>query len=221
MPDKPANHLEWLSDGPAKAHWTLVLAHGAGQGMDSPFMAQISATLAQAGLRVIRFEFPYMTDMRRTGKRKPPNREPILREHWKRVLDQINQDGTEPGQILIGGKSMGGRMASLIADEREVAGLICLGYPFHPPGKPDRLRVEHLTTLRTPTLICQGERDPFGNREEVGGYPLSEAIRLTWIEDGEHSFKPRKRSGRTWEQNLGQAANAITEFAALLPARCC
>lgn len=212
MPDKPANDLEWATVGPADAHWTLVLAHGAGQGMDSPFMAQISAAIGKAGIRVIRFEFPYMTEMRRIGKRKPPNREPVLREHWNRAIDQVLAEATEPGRLLIGGKSMGGRLASLIVDEREVVGLICLGYPFHPPGKPDRLRVEHLKTLRTPTLICQGTRDPFGNREEVGGYPLSETIRLAWIDDGEHSFKPRKRSGRTREQNLEQAARAITEF---------
>ena len=212
MSDKPAKDQEWLNDGPADAHWTLMLAHGAGQGMDSPFMAQISTALARTGVRVIRFEFPYMAEMRRTGKRKPPNREPVLREHWNRVIDRIVENGTEQRRIIIGGKSMGGRMASLIADEREVAGLICLGYPFHPPGKPDRLRVAHLTTMGTPALICQGTRDPFGTRAEVGGYPLSEAIHLAWMEDGEHSFKPRKRSGRTWEQNLEQAAGAITDF---------
>jgi predicted alpha/beta-hydrolase family hydrolase len=107
-------------------------------------------------------------------------------------------------------------MASLIADERVAAGLICLGYPFHPPGKPDRLRIEHLRTIRTPTLICQGTRDPFGNREQVDAYPLSPSIRLAWIEDGEHSFRPRKQSRRTLEQNLDQAAEAVVELVAKL-----
>ena len=87
-------------------------------------------------------------------------------------------------------------MASLIADERGVAGLVCLGYPFHPPGKPDRLRTEHLRVLRTPTLICQGTRDPFGKRDEVAGYVLAPSIRLAWIAEGDHSFTPRGQSGR-------------------------
>lgn len=217
MPDKPENDLEWICDGPADAHWTLILAHGAGQGMNSPFMAHVGTALGQAGLRVMRFEFPYMSEIRRTGKRKPPNREPVLRERWNQVIDRALVTGTDPGRLLIGGKSMGGRMASLIADDRKPAGLVCLGYPFHPPGKSERLRIEHLTMLNTPTLICQGTRDPFGNRDEVGGYPLSQAIRLAWIDDGEHSFKPRKRSGRTWEKNLGRAVRAIAEFSARLP----
>ncbi len=113
---------------------------------------------------------------------------------------------------VLGGKSMGGRMASLIADQTGAAGLVCLGYPFHPPGRPERLRTEHLAMLRTPTLICQGERDPFGRPDEVARYDLSHAIRLAWIPDGDHSFKPRKRSGRTWEANLDLAAAEVLGF---------
>jgi len=213
MPDKPEDDVQWLTDDPSDVHWTLILAHGAGQGSDSPFMERMDRTLGRAGMRVIRFDFPYMIDMRQTGRRKPPDREPMLRESWKRTIDQVLSGGTDQRRLLIGGKSMGGRIATLIADEQDVAGLVCLGYPFHPPGKPYRLRVAHLKQLRTPTLICQGSRDPFGNRDEVSGYPLSEAIRLTWIEDGEHGFKPRKQSGRTLEQNLRQAAEAIIGFA--------
>src|SRR5262249_24203016 len=97
------------------------------------------------------------------------------------------------------GKSMGGRIASLIADEAVSQGLVCLGYPFHPPGRPQNLRVEHLRHLRTPALIVQGTRDSLGSREEAGGYELSPRIRIAWIDDGDHSFKPTKRSGRTLE----------------------
>jgi predicted alpha/beta-hydrolase family hydrolase len=219
MHDKPDDDPGLLYDGPADARWTLILAHGAGQGMDSPFMETVAQTAGRAGLRVVRFDFPYMTRMRLSGRRRPPDREPVLRARWNEAIEHLLADGVASGQLIIGGKSMGGRMASLIADEREAAGLICLGYPFHPPGKPDQLRVEHLTDLRTPALICQGTRDPFGNRQEVGGYPLSQGIRLAWIEDGEHSFKPRKHSGRTWEQNLEQAAAAIVSFAASLKTR--
>jgi predicted alpha/beta-hydrolase family hydrolase len=216
MPDKPEDSLHRLIDCPAHADRNLILAHGAGQGMDSPFMEYIAGALARAGLRVVRFEFPYMAEMRRTGKRKPPNREPVLRETWNRIIDQEIADGADPSALLIGGKSMGGRMASLIADERKIGGLVCLGYPFHPPGKPDRQCTEHLRDLRTPALICQGERDSFGRPEEVEGYSLSPAVRLAWIEDGDHSFKPRKRSGRTWEENLDQAAQAVADFATSL-----
>lgn len=118
------------------------------------------------------------------------------------------------GPIYIGGKSMGGRMASLVADELGVAGLICLGYPFHPPGKPDKLRTAHLAGLQTPTLICQGERDTFGQRAEVAGYDLSSAINFEWLPDGDHSFKPRKRSGFTEADNLAAAAAACAAFIA-------
>ena len=148
-----------------------------------------------------------MASKRVTGKKKPPDREPVLRETWLRVVEMLGQEG-----LVIGGKSMGGRIASLIADEAGVAGLICLGYPFHPTGKPDRLRVEHLASIKTPTLIVQGERDPFGSREEVAGYKLSPAIRVAWVKDGDHSFKPRKSSGRTEQQNWEAALDEIVTF---------
>jgi predicted alpha/beta-hydrolase family hydrolase len=201
-----------LFDGPADAAMTVVLAHGAGAGMDSAFMAFFAAGLARQGFRVVRFEFPYMASGRATGKQKPPDREPVLREMWLRVIELL---GTE--RLVIGGKSMGGRIASLVADEAGVAGLVCLGYPFHPVGKPDRLRVEHLGAIKTPTLIMQGERDPFGSREEVAGYKLSPAIRVAWMQDSDHSFKPRKTSGRTEQQNWEAALGEIVTFLEALP----
>ena len=100
----------------------------------------------------------------------------------------------------------------MVANEAGVAGLVCLGYPFHPVGKPDKLRVEHLRTIKTPTLIVQGERDPFGSREEVKGYKLSKAIKVKWMKDGDHSCKPRKSSGRTEEQNWEEAVAEIVGF---------
>jgi predicted alpha/beta-hydrolase family hydrolase len=203
---------ELLFDGPGDAGWTLALAHGAGQPMRSPFMDGISRGLAAGGIRVVRFEFPYMAEMQRSGKRRPPDREPVLLETWSAVIDRLLDPETPREGLLIGGKSMGGRVASLLADERPVAGLVCLGYPFHPPGRPEKTRVEHLRGLRTPTLICQGTRDPFGRPEEVKGYELSDAVHLAWIEDGEHSFKPRKASGRSLEDNLADAVQAVLGF---------
>jgi len=206
----------WQIDGSADARCTLVLAHGAGQDMRSAFLDTIAAALFADGLRVIRFRFPYMAQMAAGAARRPPDPQAVLLAAWNRVIDDLLGAGTDPRRLLIGGKSLGGRMASLVAGPRGVAGLVCLGYPFHPPGRPERLRIEHLRELSVPTLICQGTRDPFGTPGEVAGYALSTMIRLVWIEDGEHSFRPRKGSGRTWEDNLRAAASAVADFASAL-----
>jgi predicted alpha/beta-hydrolase family hydrolase len=132
---------------------------------------------------------------------------PVLRDSWRAVIDRLGRQ-----RLVIGGKSMGGRIASMVADEAQVRGLVCLGYPFHPPGRPQQLRIEHLQGLMTPALICQGERDPFGRREEVAGYALSAAVRLHWLADGDHGFKPRKASGYREQDNWAEAAAAIVRF---------
>jgi predicted alpha/beta-hydrolase family hydrolase len=119
--------------------------------------------------------------------------------------------------LVIGGKSLGGRIASLMADEAGLAGLICLGYPFHPVGQPEKVRVDHLRDLKTPTLIVQGERDPFGTKSEVAKYMLSKAIQVYWLPDGDHSFKPRKSSGRTEQENWDEGKNAVVQFVQGLP----
>jgi predicted alpha/beta-hydrolase family hydrolase len=198
---------DFLIDGPESAPRTIALAHGAGAGMDHPFLSFFAEGLADHGMRVVRFEFPYMASSRQKGRKGPPNPEPVLRQTWLSVIDKLDADG-----LVIGGKSMGGRIASMVADEAGVLGLVCLGYPFHPVGKPERLRVEHLTTMRTRALILQGERDPFGNRTEVTGYALSAAVQLAWLEGGDHDFKPRKTSGSTQAQNWEAALGAILKF---------
>lgn len=175
--------------------------------MDTPFMHAMALGLAERGYRVARFEFPYMAQRRQSGKSRPPDREPVLRETWLKVVESLGRD-----HLVIGGKSMGGRIASLIADEAAVAGLVCLGYPFHPVGKPDQLRVKHLQVIKTPTLILQGERDTFGGREEVGTYNLPATIRIQWLTDGDHSFKARKSSGSSEARNWQTAIDAIDIF---------
>jgi predicted alpha/beta-hydrolase family hydrolase len=197
---------ELLVTGPRQGAQTIVLAHGAGAAMDSEFMNFFAERLAERGLRVVRFEFPYMAQ-RRTGKKAPPDREPVLRKTWLQVIESIGA-----GHLVIGGKSMGGRIASLVADDAGVAGLVCLGYPFHPTGDPEKLRIEHLKTIGTPTLIVQGERDPFGHKEEVAGMPLSKKVRIHWLPDGDHSFKPRKSSGRTEEENWREGVETVANF---------
>ncbi|HKD17552.1 MAG TPA: alpha/beta family hydrolase [Thermoanaerobaculia bacterium] len=203
-----AENDDLMLEGPPDASMTVALAHGAGAPMDSPFMHRVSAGLAARGLRVARFEFPYMTRRRTEGRRGAPDREPVLRERWKEVVERLGGGG----RVVVGGKSMGGRIASMIADEVGARGLVCLGYPFHPPGDPARLRTAHLANLRTPALFVQGTRDAFGTREDVAGYPLSQAIRIHWIEGGDHSFKPPARSGRTEKENVEEAVAAAAEF---------
>jgi len=195
-----------LSDGPSDGP-VLVLAHGAGAPMDSEFMNDMALLLARRGVRVVRFEFPYMAERRHSGKKRPPDRAPGLVAHFHQVLDELGS-----GSVYIGGKSMGGRMATLVATERDVAGVCVLGYPFHPPGKPEKTRLEHLPQVRSPVLICQGERDTLGTAAQVGGYDLPETIRLVWCVDGDHSFKPRRVSGLRQSDNLAVAADAIAGF---------
>ncbi len=187
---------------------TVVLAHGAGAAMDSPFMNDMARGLAEASFRVVRFEFPYMQETRRSGKRTRPDAPAVLESTWMKVVEQLGG----PSGLVIGGKSMGGRIASMVADRAGVRGLICLGYPFHPTGAPKVLRVAHLRDLRTPTLILQGERDSLGSREEISGYELSAAIRIVYMKDGDHSFKPRKASGATYPQNMAEAIASAVEF---------
>ncbi|MGH9398960.1 MAG: alpha/beta family hydrolase, partial [Thermoanaerobaculia bacterium] len=168
--------------------------------------------VGERGWRAARFEFPYMRARRSSGKRGAPDREPVLRQSWLETLAALGGGG----KLVIGGKSMGGRIASMVADEAGVRGLVCLGYPFHPPGKPERLRTKHLGQLATPALFLQGERDAFGTREDVAGYRLSPAIRLLWMEAGDHSFKPPARSGATEAGNLEKAIAAVAAFLAKL-----
>ena len=202
-----------LLDGPDDAPLTIVLAHGAGAPMDSTFMAAFAEELAAEGYRAARFAFPYMAERRQTDTKKPPDRAHVLLDTWRAVIGELGGDG-----LVIGGKSMGGRIASMIAAEMEdagtgVRGLVCLGYPFHGPGRPmNPDRLAHLENLKTPALICQGARDTLGNAEDVAGYALSPAIFVHWLEDGDHGFKPRQASGLTEDGNWRSAIGAIVRF---------
>jgi hypothetical protein len=168
-----------IDRGPADADVRLILAHGAGAGITSPFLETMAGLLVEPGLALTLFEFRYMASRRDGGSKRPPPRAETLVGEYRDIVADIRKK--HPRQILvIGGKSMGGRVASLVADElfaeKTIAGLACLGYPFHPPGKPEQLRTEHLKDLRCPALLVQGERDPFGNRTEVEKISLSRKI---------------------------------------------
>jgi len=203
-PDLPA----LLVDAPAAARGTLLFAHGAGAPMDSDWMAAATAALVGAGLRVVRFEFPYMA-ARRTGARRPPPKAETLVPAYRAAIDTVL--ARFDGPVLIGGKSLGGRVATITAADpldQRVAGVVALGYPFHPPGAPEKLRLAPLAAARLPVTIVQGERDPFGARAEVEGYDLPAGVAIRWCADGDHDLAPRRASGHTLAGHLDTAAAA-------------
>ncbi|QMV13693.1 alpha/beta family hydrolase [Vibrio spartinae] len=190
------------SDGPV-----FIFAHGAGADMTHGFMENIACGLAATGIRVIRFNFPYMIRRALEARKFPPDRAPKLIAAFESVIQYY---AAQP--VVIGGKSMGGRMASLLTQHHQVKGIACLGFPFHPPGKPEKQKGEHLATCEKPCLILQGERDTFGYREEVMAMALSPQVQVVYVPDGDHSFKPRKRSGHTEQDNMALVVEQLSEF---------
>ena len=202
-------NIKFLFDGPEDSELTVVLAHGAGVPMDAPFMNTFAKGIANAGLRVARFEFPYMQRQRTEGKRFPPSPAPILIERYLAVVGALGG-----GQkLVIGGKSLGGRIATLIANQVQAKGVICLGYPFHPPENPEKVRIEYLKNITAPTLILQGGADPFGAPEEVEEYGLPDDVKITWLDGGDHHLATPEDSETSDEENWAEGAGAIAEFA--------
>lgn len=201
--------IEWHQADAPQAQ--LILAHGAGAGRDSDFMQDMANRLSALGVTVGLFDFGYMQMAKALDKRRPPERAPKLLAHYRDVLS-AQLDGLP---VFIGGKSMGGRMASMLVcdDDIEVQGVFALGYPFHPPGKPEKLRTEHFADIPCPFVVLQGERDTFGNQAEVTALAAQAEEQswpeLVWLKDGDHSLKPRKASGLTEAQNRQLAAEAI------------
>ncbi|QPR87436.1 alpha/beta fold hydrolase [Aeromonas hydrophila] len=207
---------EVIREGAVDAPVRILLAHGAGAGMEHAFLAELSRLLAGPDIEVVRFNFPYMSKSALDGKRRPPDRQPVLLAHWR----QMAKEFAHP-RLFLAGKSMGGRMAAELyqdsEDEMNAAGLLILGYPFHPPANPDRWRGDVLKQIKTPTLLLQGERDTFGTRAELADFPFSPSVSVHWLTDGDHGFKPRKSSGVSEEDNLRQAAGQIKNFIATIP----
>lgn len=187
---------------------TLIFAHGAGADMDSVYIELMTKALVARQFNVIRFNFPYMTQRKLDGKRRPPNRMPALLEEY--LVHINNYDSELP--LFIGGKSMGSRVAATLANEDKVNGVFCIGYPFHPQKKPEKLRLQPLQDANKPVLIVQGTRDALGNEEDIAQYNLSDYITVSFVEDGDHDLKPRVKSGFTHQQHKDTAVNKITEF---------
>ncbi|MGH1469859.1 MAG: alpha/beta family hydrolase [Cellvibrionaceae bacterium] len=216
-----------LLDHPTPKHnlysTVFIFAHGAGAPMDSLFMNAFSVGLAENGIGVVRFEFPYMAQRRQGGSKRPPNKQEVLIDTWKTLISQLYRDPkfSHVDSFFLGGKSMGGRMATLalnemldmnLAIQKKIKGIICLGYPFHPVGKPEKLRTEHLPSLKKTCLVVQGTRDKLGNKAEVESYDLGGKVDVMWLEDGDHDFKPRKKSGFSHEEHLLTAVDLTVNF---------
>lgn len=195
---------------------TLILAHGAGAPADSPFMESLAAALAVAGVASVRFDFAYMERRRADGRKRPPDRQEILLSRFRAVVRQIREE--RGGRVFVGGKSMGGRMATYLAAEPDMSGLlagcVCFGYPFHPPGRPEQWRIHQFDRFHCPVLIVQGTRDPFGKREEVIECPalVGPNARIHWLEGGNHDLVPLARQPETHESLIAQAATAAAAF---------
>ena len=202
------------NDGPV-----YLFAHGAGADMNSEFISQVAEKLGEKGIRVVRFNFPYMIKRLEDGKRRPPDRAPKLLAAYEEVVKQLNCP------VVIGGKSMGGRMSSMLLAEnalREeferlpILGSACMGFPFHAPAKDPKDRLDHLQKLTQPLLIVQGTRDIMGTREDVNGYiqeaRISATIQISWLDDGDHDLKPRKVSGFRHQQHIDSAIERVAEF---------
>ena len=203
----PGGEVTVVEDGPASAETTLILAHGAGAPLDHEFMAFFASALAEAGIRVVRFNFLYME----VGK-KAPDRAPVLESTYRAVLESVAEPGGRAP--FIGGKSMGGRIGThLAAEGADISGVVLLGYPLHPPGWPEKIRDEHLPKIKVPMLFVEGTRDPFCPLETLAKVrqklPTSE---LLVVEDGDHSLKVRKSSGRSTKEAWSEAVAGIAAW---------
>lgn len=203
--------MKLIYDGP-KDGPLFVFAHGAGAPADSVFMETVAKGLADHGIGVIRFNFPYMQQRVDGGSRRPPERADKLIAQYEQLIAEIAKP------MVIGGKSMGGRIASLVCAQSSenintyIKGVACLGFPFHPAAKPEKLRTEHFPIINCETLIIQGDRDKLGSKEEVEGYGLPESIEWLWLPDGDHDLKPRVKSGFTHQQHLQGAIKRLAVF---------
>ncbi|MCL7928442.1 alpha/beta fold hydrolase [Halomonas llamarensis] len=188
----------------------LLFAHGAGAGQDSAFMRQFATSLARQGVQVLTLDFAYMQQMHESRRRRPPPKIDKLVDElaqWYHFIEKL-----VPSPIWVGGKSMGGRVASMLAAQQLVAGVIVTGYPFHPARAPEKRRLAHWPQVMCPALIAQGERDPLGSRQEVEGYTLPANVNIEWLTDGDHDFKPRRSTGLSQQILIDEAALLAASF---------
>jgi uncharacterized protein len=191
---------------------TIILGHGAGANQLSGFMRLFSEGLAERGIDVVTFNFLYMEQ-----GRKIPDPAPRLEGCYRAVIDAaLKHKKLKGNRLVIGGKSMGGRIASQVAaqDGENIAGLVFLGYPLHPPGRPDKMRSEHLPKIKAPMLFVQGSRDAFGTKEEISSLikELKLPAKLHAIEGGDHSLKVPKKTGTPQQDVYNDAMDVIASW---------
>jgi len=218
LADSEVGHLTGVLDhrGERAPALAVLLAHGAGAGIEAPLLEATAVGLARAGVPVLRFRYPYMERIAREGRRRPPDRAPALLAAHRAALAELARRFPGARRVLAG-KSLGGRMASLLVAEGEpVAGLCLLGYPLHPAGKPERLRVEHFPDIRVPSLFLQGSRDPLCTLEllERELPRLGAPPRVVVVPDADHDFQVPKRSGRTAEEVRATLVAEIADWVA-------
>lgn len=207
--------VECEYQGPKRgADRAVLLAHGAGADMHAVTLTAFADALAHAGVPSLRFNFPYMQAGRRS-----PDRPPVLLAAVRDAAAELaRRSSLDPERLVLGGRSMGGRICSLAVGDADdplpALGLVLLGYPLHPPGKPDQLRVEHFPRLRVPCLFVSGTRDAFGTPDELQQHAktITGAVRWHWIDTADHGFKPLKSSGTTPKEALDTAAAAVVDF---------
>jgi predicted alpha/beta-hydrolase family hydrolase len=195
----------------------VIFSHGAGADMNHEFMGEMTRLLNAKGITVLRFNFPFMDKRIETGKRYPPDRMPKLLACYQGVIDDFLQKYSEIKlPLFIGGKSMGSRVAATLAgfeeNSEKISGVFCLGYPFHPTKKPEKLRLEPLFESKKPVLIVQGDRDTLGDKTEILSYNLPKHCQSIFLLDGDHSLKPRVKSGMSYQGHLLAASAAIVTF---------
>ena len=202
---------DYAYQGPKRgADRAVLLAHGAGADMNAATLTIIADALADAKVPSLRFNFPY-----RAAGRRGPDRPPVLEAAVREAVDELaRRTKLPPDRLVLGGRSMGGRICSMVAADTGALGLVLLGYPLHPPGKATQLRVEHFARLRMPTLFVSGTRDAFGTPAELQRHAkkLKGPVSFHWVETGDHGFKPLKSSGSTVDAVLGEVAGAVVEF---------
>lgn len=196
--------MNFIQNGPV-AGPVFLFAHGAGAPMDSDFMQEVSAALVSRGIHVVRFEFPYMQQRRLHSTRRPPDKMSQLLACYREALAHF------PGAV-IGGKSMGGRVATLLAAEQPVSGCAALGYPFYAKGKTDKPRTAHLAAVTSPLLIVQGQRDALGDAIWFAQQADLQGLNMLWLPDGDHDLKPPKSSGFTHQGHIAQLADTLAAF---------
>jgi predicted alpha/beta-hydrolase family hydrolase len=193
----------------------VLLAHGAGADMNAATLTTVADALAAAKIPSLRFNFPY-----RAAGRRAPDRAPVLEAAVREAADELARlTKLPPERLVLGGRSMGGRICSMVAADTGALGLVLLGYPLHPPGKPTQLRVEHFARLRTPALFVSGTRDAFGTPAELKRETkkVKGPVSFHWVETGDHGFKPLKSSGSTVAGVLDDVAAAVLDFVTRLP----